>query len=113
VLRAAGETETTQQSIQDWLKLDEEDPGFQLLTEEEIASVIFFCLFSSALPISLYFPFFIFKSFPSFRAVFYQINSDDLSPQLIQIRECLLYLAITDVVAVPNIQVIFGRFNIM
>jgi hypothetical protein len=35
VLRAAGETET-----QDWLQLDEGDPGFQLLTEEEIAAVI-------------------------------------------------------------------------
>jgi hypothetical protein len=41
VLRAAGEAETTQ----DWLQLDEGDPGFQLLTEEEIAAVIFF-LFS-------------------------------------------------------------------
>jgi hypothetical protein len=42
VLRAAGETETTQESIKDWLQLDEEDPGFQLVTEEEIAAVIFF-----------------------------------------------------------------------
>jgi hypothetical protein len=42
VLRAAGETETTQDKIQDWLELDEGDLGFQLLTEEEIASVIFF-----------------------------------------------------------------------
>jgi hypothetical protein len=41
VLRAAGETETTQQNIQDWLQLDEGDPGFQLLTGEEIAAVIF------------------------------------------------------------------------
>jgi uncharacterized protein YehS (DUF1456 family) len=40
VLRAAGETETTQENIQDWLELDG-DPGFQLLTEEEIAAVIF------------------------------------------------------------------------
>ena len=31
VLRAAGETETTQVNIQDWLKLDEGDPGFQFL----------------------------------------------------------------------------------
>jgi hypothetical protein len=30
VLRAAGETETTQENIQDWLQLDEGDPGFQL-----------------------------------------------------------------------------------
>jgi hypothetical protein len=42
VLRAAGETETTQENIQDWLQLDEGGPGFQLLTEEEIAVVIFF-----------------------------------------------------------------------
>jgi hypothetical protein len=31
---AAGETETTQENIQDWLQLDEGDPGFQLLTEK-------------------------------------------------------------------------------
>jgi uncharacterized protein YehS (DUF1456 family) len=31
LLRAAGETETTQENIQHWLELDE-DPGFQLLT---------------------------------------------------------------------------------
>jgi hypothetical protein len=31
VLGAAGETETTQENIQDWLELDEGDPGFQLL----------------------------------------------------------------------------------
>jgi hypothetical protein len=41
VLRATGETETTQESIQDWFELDEGDPRFQLLTEEEIAAVIF------------------------------------------------------------------------
>jgi hypothetical protein len=42
VLRAAGETETTQENVQDWLQLDEGDPGFQLLTEEKITAVIFF-----------------------------------------------------------------------
>jgi hypothetical protein len=36
VLRAAGETETTQGNIQDWLQLDEGDPGFQFLREEDI-----------------------------------------------------------------------------
>jgi hypothetical protein len=41
VLRAAGETETTQ----DWLQLDEGEPGFQLLTEEEVAAVIFFLIY--------------------------------------------------------------------
>jgi hypothetical protein len=45
VLRAAGETETTQENIQDWLELDVEEPGFQLRTEEDIAAVIFFYLF--------------------------------------------------------------------
>jgi uncharacterized protein YehS (DUF1456 family) len=45
VLRAAGETETTEENIQDWLQLDEGDTGFQLLTEEEIASVIFFFIY--------------------------------------------------------------------
>jgi hypothetical protein len=57
VLRKAGETETTQEDIQDWLGLDEGDPEFQLQTEEEIATVIFFYLFSSA--ILLKFPFFV------------------------------------------------------
>jgi hypothetical protein len=57
VLRAAGETETTQENIQDWIELDEGDPGFQHLTEEEISAVIFFYPFSSALPVLLNFPF--------------------------------------------------------
>jgi hypothetical protein len=60
VLRAAGETESTQENIQDWLELDEGDPGFQLLTAEKITAVIYFYLFSSALPISLNFPFIFF-----------------------------------------------------
>jgi hypothetical protein len=50
VLRAAVETETTQENTQDLLQLDEGDPGFQLLTKENIAQVIFLYLFSSALP---------------------------------------------------------------
>jgi hypothetical protein len=45
VLRAAGETETTQENIQDWIELDEEDPEFQLLTQEETAAVIFLFIF--------------------------------------------------------------------
>jgi hypothetical protein len=47
VLRAAGETETTQENIQDWLELDEGDPKFQLLTVEKIAALIYFYLLSS------------------------------------------------------------------
>jgi hypothetical protein len=45
VFRAAGETEATQENIQDWIELDEGDLGFQLLTEEEVAAVIFFIYF--------------------------------------------------------------------
>jgi hypothetical protein len=45
VLRAAGQTETTREGIQDWLGLDEGDSGFQFLTEEEIAAVMFFIYF--------------------------------------------------------------------
>jgi hypothetical protein len=37
VLRAAEETENTQENIQDWPELDG-DPGYQLLREEEIAA---------------------------------------------------------------------------
>jgi hypothetical protein len=66
VLRAAGETETTQDNIQDWFQLDVGGPGFQLLTEEEIAALMFFNLFSSALSILLTFPFICFLRFFSF-----------------------------------------------
>jgi hypothetical protein len=45
VLRTAGKTETMQEIIQDWLELDDRDPGFQLLTEEEIAASYFFIYF--------------------------------------------------------------------
>jgi hypothetical protein len=54
VLRAAGETETTQENIQDWLQLAEGHSEFQLPTEEEIAAVIFFHLFHEHLPILLW-----------------------------------------------------------
>jgi hypothetical protein len=40
-LTVAGETETMQENIQNWLQLDERDPGLQLLTEEEIISFLF------------------------------------------------------------------------
>jgi hypothetical protein len=46
VLRTAGETETTQENTQDRIELYKGDPGFQLLTEEEFALIIFFYLFS-------------------------------------------------------------------
>jgi hypothetical protein len=41
VLRAAEETETTQENIHDWLEQDEGNPG----TREEIATLIFFIYF--------------------------------------------------------------------
>lgn len=41
-MRSAGETETTQENIQDGLELDEGDLGFQILTDEEISAVTFF-----------------------------------------------------------------------
>jgi hypothetical protein len=53
-VRAAGETETKQKNVQDLLELDGK-PGFQLMTEEEFVAVIFFYVFSSALPILLSF----------------------------------------------------------
>jgi hypothetical protein len=65
-LRAAGETETTQENNKDWLELDQGNRGFQLLTGEEIAVVLFF-LFSSALLISSNFTFICFLSFFSFK----------------------------------------------
>jgi hypothetical protein len=76
VLRAAGETETAQ----DWLELDEGDPGFQLLKDEEIASDIFY-LFLSTLPI-LNFRFICFLSFCLLGLSF---------ASLIRISEGLLY----------------------
>jgi hypothetical protein len=52
-----------QENTLDWLELDEGDLGFQLVTEEEIDAVIFFYLFSSALPILLSFPFISFLNY--------------------------------------------------
>jgi hypothetical protein len=45
VLRAAGETETTPENIQDWIELVEGGPGDQLLTLEEIAAIFFFFVY--------------------------------------------------------------------
>jgi hypothetical protein len=66
MLRAAGWTKTMQEHIQVWLELDERDPGIELLTEAEIATVILFN-----------FPFIRFLSFfLSFRAIFCFVNLD-------------------------------------
>jgi hypothetical protein len=88
VLRAAGETETTQENNQDWLQLDG-DPGFQLLTEEETAAVIFF--FVSTTYITKFLQLFDFYFFFCFRAIFPFINPADLSNrQLIWFSEGFL-----------------------
>jgi hypothetical protein len=47
VLKAAGETETTQENIQDWFQLEKVDSGFQLLTKEVITAMMYFCIFIS------------------------------------------------------------------
>jgi hypothetical protein len=79
VLRAAGETETRQENIQDCLQLDEGDPGFQLLTEEEIAAAIFFIYFHHY-PTLLNFPFICCLTLLSFRTIFCFINRVNLFP---------------------------------
>jgi hypothetical protein len=88
VLRAAGETETRQDNIRDWIKFDEGDPGFQLLTQKEIAAVIFLFIFISTAHIIKFSILFI-SFFLSFRANFRFINPDYplilmiFSPQII------------------------------
>lgn len=53
MLRAVGETGPTQGNRQDWLWLGDGDPGFENLTEEEIATVLLFIyLFISIIKIS-------------------------------------------------------------
>jgi hypothetical protein len=50
VLRAARETESTQENIQDWLELNVGDPELQLMTARNYCSN-FFYLLSTAPPI--------------------------------------------------------------
>jgi hypothetical protein len=50
----------TQENTQDWLELDEEHPEFQLLTEEEIAAMIFLFIFISTTSLHFAFICFIF-----------------------------------------------------
>jgi hypothetical protein len=45
-MRAVGDNGTALENIKDLLLLNEGDPGFQLLTEEEIVAVIFFIYFN-------------------------------------------------------------------
>jgi hypothetical protein len=72
VLRAAGETATTRENIQDWPELDEGDPGFQLVTEEQIAAVIFFLFIFISTTCNIKFSIYLFSVsfFFSFRATF-------------------------------------------
>jgi hypothetical protein len=42
VSNGAAETQNTQEDIQDWLQLDEGDPGFQHLTEKGNTAVTFY-----------------------------------------------------------------------
>jgi hypothetical protein len=76
VLRAAGETETTQENIQDWLQLDEGDPVFQLLTEKEISAMIFLFFINATYIIK--FSIYLFSNFFYFRDIFCFINPDPL-----------------------------------
>jgi hypothetical protein len=83
VLRAAGRTETTQENIQDSLKLDEADPRFQLLTEEETPAVIFVYLFLSALlhcPFICFLSLYLFLLGLSFAALIRMTSPSPLNP---------------------------------
>jgi hypothetical protein len=75
-LRAAGETETTQENIQNWLELEDGDLGFRLLTEEGIAVVALFYLFSSAFIDTIKFSIYLFYKVFYFRDMFSLIDPD-------------------------------------
>jgi hypothetical protein len=67
--------------IQDWLEADEGDPGFQLLTEEEIDAVKFFIYFHQHyLYVLLNFSFTCFLSCLRFSVFLYYINPDQPPP---------------------------------
>jgi hypothetical protein len=81
VLRAAGETETSQGNIQDRVQLSEGDPVLQLLTQEETAEVMFLFILPLALPMLFQSSFiFLFFIFLSFRTIACFINPGDISP---------------------------------
>jgi hypothetical protein len=69
----------TKKSKIDWLELDEEDPEFQLLTQDKIAAILYLYLFTSALSILLNFLLICCPSY-CFRAIFCFINPDDIPP---------------------------------
>jgi hypothetical protein len=73
----AGETETTQ----DWLEMDEREPGFQLLTQEEIAAIIFIIYFyhNDFIKFSFYFSKLLYLLGLHFASFFLiSVNPDDL-----------------------------------
>jgi hypothetical protein len=67
------ETEIAQGNVQDRLKFDKEVPGFQLLTQEEIAAVIFFIFISTTYITKISVCFLILLPF---RAIFCFMNAD-------------------------------------
>jgi hypothetical protein len=87
---------------QDWLQLDEGDPGFQLLTEKEIAAVIYFLFICIGTTYSIKFSFiylFSKRILLSFRAIFASLirSNEDftvfkyLSEDISIFRESALY----------------------
>jgi hypothetical protein len=54
VYKAAGETETTQGNIQNWFQLNETDPEFQLLKEEELLQLHYEFTFIATKPLGLF-----------------------------------------------------------
>jgi hypothetical protein len=44
MLTAAEVTDTMQENVQEWFQLDEGEPGYQFLWEEESSAVIFFLI---------------------------------------------------------------------
>jgi hypothetical protein len=67
------------QKKQDWLQPDEEDPGFQLFTEQEVATMTsLICLHQHYVSIERYI--YVCSNFLSFRAISCFINSHGLLP---------------------------------
>jgi hypothetical protein len=88
--------ETRQGNIQDWFQLDEGDPGFQVLTEEEIVVGYFLFVFMSTAYIIKYSIHYLVRfglgeAFVCFIDVGYQLIKMPSIPKLIQISEGLLY----------------------
>jgi hypothetical protein len=94
VLRVAAETETIKENFQNRLELDEGDPGFQLLTEEEIDAV--FCYLFIFICTTYTFQFSIYFFCKFFKPIFCLLNSGDLFPKLIWVSIGLLYLFFTE-----------------